>query len=139
MRQDCGNLGLCEYMKKSILEQCTQIAVRHLPKHAQSNNYRHYSFIIQGNKIVDWGTNRVAEPLYGYPAYGKLHSECDAYFKAKGLLDQKAGFEVVNIRLSSIGGLKISKPCSCCQGFLKRFGCKTVWFSTEMGFARINI
>lgn len=124
-------------MKKSLLDECARLSLVHMPKHPQHNCYRHYSFIIQRNQIVEWGVNRSSEPLIGYPKYGKLHSECSAYFKARGIMEQNKEFEVVNIRLSANGGLKISKPCPCCQNFLSKFGCRGVWFSTEAGFAKI--
>ena len=128
-------------MKRAVLEECHRIALSNIKqkKHPQWSCYKHFSFIIQDGKIVEWGMNRLAEPLLGYPAHGKLHAECDAYFKARGLLDNSEFFEVVNIRMGISGQLKISKPCTCCQQFLKRLNCREVWFSTELGFARLFI
>lgn len=126
-------------MKRTILEECHRIALSNIKqkKHPQWSCYKHFSFVIQDNKIVEWGMNRSAEPLIGYPSHGKLHSECDAYFKARGLLDNSKPFIVVNIRMGTMGQLKLSKPCACCQQFLKRLNCREIWFSTELGFARL--
>ena len=128
-------------MKKYILEECHRIALNNIKqkKHPQWDCYKHFSFIIQNGKIIEWGMNRSAEPLIGYPEWGKLHAECDAYFKAKGLLDTSDPFGVINIRMGINGNLKISKPCNCCQQFLKRLNCREIWFSTELGFARLII
>jgi len=128
-------------MKKMILEECYRIALNNIKqkKHPQWTSYKHFSFIIQRGRIIEWGMNRCAEPLMGYPAHGKLHSECDAYFKARGLLDNTRAFEVINIRMGSNGQLKLSKPCECCQQFLKRLNCRKVWFSTALGFTRLFI
>lgn len=126
-------------MKKKQIEHCLRIARKHLPKHPQWDAYKHYSFIFQNNKLIEWGCNRTSEPTIGYPEYGKRHSEVDAWYKAKGLMDKKS-FEVLNIRMNCKGDLKISKPCSCCYEFLKRLGCSGVWFSVgEIGFAKILI
>lgn len=128
-------------MKRTILEECYRIALSNIKqkKHPQWSCYKHFSFVVQNNKIVEWGMNRSAEPLIGYPEYGKLHSECDAYFKAKGLLDNTKAFIVINVRMGTMGQLKLSKPCSCCQQFLKRLNCREIWFSTELGFARLLV
>ena len=128
-------------MKKTIIYQCLQIAQNAIKqkKHPQWKCYKHFSFIIQQSKIIEWGMNRSSEPLIGYPEYGKLHSECDAFFKAKGLLEHNKPFQVINIRCSSDGRLKMSKPCNCCVKFLGRLGCSEVWFTTELGFARLKI
>jgi tRNA(Arg) A34 adenosine deaminase TadA len=121
-------------MKRKLLLECLSIATKNNPKHPESDCYRHFSFIIQKNKIVTWGTNRRSSPLtfLGYPAYSKMHSEIDAYYKAKGIMD-RTGFEVINIRLTKSNNLKESTPCKCCYAFLKHLGCNRIWFSTSMG------
>lgn len=125
-------------MKKRILLECLRMAKQHVPNHPEWDAFKHYSFIVQRNIIVEWGVNRTAEPLIGYPHYGKLHSECDAYFKARGLLND-GPFKVVNLRLNKTKDLRMSRPCACCQNFLKRLGCTEVWFSTDSAWAKLLI
>jgi hypothetical protein len=109
---------------------CLLIAKKTYPKHPRKTSYAHYSFIIQKNVLIEWATNCSGSPLLykGYSKYSMLHSETQAYKKAKGLL-HKESFEVINIRLNSKGELKISKPCPCCTVFLRNLGCRTIWFS----------
>lgn len=110
-------------------------------KHPEWGHYHHFSFVIQKGQLVEWATNRTASPLkkYGYPVHGKLHSESEAYRKARGLLDKKKSFDVVNIRLSKKNVLRLSRPCKCCVRFLQTVGCRSVMFSTNSGFERISL
>jgi hypothetical protein len=103
--------------------------------------YIHYTFIVQDNKIIEYGVNRPGEPPihYGYHAFNgykpKIHSEIDAYKKAKGLLVPNKWFEIVNIRLNKQGKIRMSKPCFCCENILRELGCKKFYFSHNTGFA----
>lgn len=116
-------------MKKKLLENCLSIAYGYNPKHIEP--YQHYSFVIQRNKIIEYGLNKRVSPCskLGYPKYSKVHSEVDAYFNAKTFLENKFPFEVVNIRLSRKGKVMNSKPCHCCFSFLKALDCKRVWYT----------
>ena len=125
-------------MKQTILRECVRLAKK--KNTSLDNQFRHFSFIIQRNKIIEWGTNiSKANPLtlFGYSNRSGIHSETNAYAKAKGILDKFVSFEAVNIRLNKSGELKLSKPCPCCYSFLESFGCHAVWFSTEAGFAKL--
>lgn len=124
-------------MKRKDLINCYRIAKAHVRNHPEWNCYKHYSFIYQNNQLVEWGCNRRGSPLIGYPSYGKIHSETDAYSKAKGLLIKNKPFEVVNIRLNKSGELRMSKPCNCCFNFLMNVGCKAVWYSNEIWFYKL--
>jgi hypothetical protein len=119
-------------MTNKLLDICLTIAKHYLPKHSRKNGYKHFSFIIQNNKLIEWGTNKSGPPIayLGYQKHQMIHSENLAYKRAKGLIDKNEYFEVINIRLNSSGILKISKPCTCCSIFLKNFKCRTIWFSS---------
>ena len=129
-------------VKKSILRQCLRISrQKNNPKlHPEFGKFHHFSFVIQNNKILEWGTNKTGDPLtkFGYPEYGKMHSENSAYFKAKGILDHSKPWEMVNIRLNKRNEIRVSKPCKCCSSYLRILGCKMVWFTTEAGWAKVN-
>ena len=122
-------------MKTSILNQCLKFARMKLKSH--SENYKHFSFIVQKNKVVDWGINNCKEmpAHFGYRKSSKTHAEVAAYFKAKGIM-QDGDFEIVNIRLNNDGWLRNSKPCDCCYRLLKALGCKRFYYSTNLGFKR---
>jgi len=131
-------------MKNRILNECLRIALQNNTpiKHPQWDCYKHFSFIIQSGKILEWGTNRRGSSFtfLGYEPYQKIHSEVDAYFKARGLLEKRVPFEVVNIRLNKSGVLRASNPCKCCYAYLKSLGCKRIWFTTNIeNFACINM
>lgn len=125
-------------MTKKLLQTCLTIARHYLPNHPRKDGYKHFSFIVQHNQLVEWGTNRSAPPLfyYGYEEHQMLHSENVAYKKARGLLNSGEPFEVVNIRMNIDGSIKISKPCPCCIAFLKNLGCKRIWYTDESGCFR---
>lgn len=129
-------------MSKKLLQEALRVALRNNnPRcHPEFYNYIHYTFIVQNGKILEWGTNRQGEPfIKGYSHQSKIHSETDAFRKARGLLDLREEFDVINIRLSKSGELRISKPCPCCHNFLKVMGCKRAWFTTEIGWAKVSL
>ncbi len=134
-------------MKKSLLSDALQISLMKFKKHPEYERYIHYSFIIQDNKIIEWGTNHKGIPAkhYGYckknndPTFvPKIHSEIDAFKKAKGILNKSKIFEIINIRLNKEGQIRSSKPCVCCYYLLKELGCKTFHFTEDDGFKLIR-
>jgi hypothetical protein len=131
-------------MRKNILDECLNISRRKIGTHPEYQHYIHYSFIVQGNKIIDWGTNTKGEPkiFYGYhkrmlSGKPKSHSEINAYKKARGLINKLESFECVNIRLNKRKKLRNSAPCKCCYTILSSLGCSSFWFTTNIGWARI--
>lgn len=127
-------------MKKSLLHYALNVAVTNIPRHPEYHHYLHYTFIVQGNKILEWGTNNSLEPKkhFGYHeriqhSAPKSHSELTAYKKARGLLGTKP-FELINIRLTRSGLVRLSKPCVCCHQILRELGCTKFYYSYESGF-----
>lgn len=130
-------------MTNKILDQCLRTAQKEVlqQKHPEYMSFKHWSFIVQGNKVLGAGKNRSGKAVYnfGYTNISKIHSEVDVYSKTKGILDKSKHFEIVNIRLNKLGEVKLSKPCECCYKFLNFMGCRNIYFSTEAGFARIRL
>lgn len=128
-------------MKAKLFNRCLRKAYElNTPKHPEYENYIHFSFLIRNNEIVNYGMNKKAEPFtyLGYPSYSKMHSEVDVYFRSRPRLRKDDEFEIVNIRLSRDGRIRNSTPCNCCSEFLKKLGCKTIYFTVDSGeFARI--
>lgn len=130
-------------MKKSLFKQVVKIALSKMDNHPEYDCYMHYSFVIQDNKIVDYGTNSNKTPPvhHGYNKRcliddtfkPKTHSEYAAYMRAKGLLKPKS-FEIINLRFNKVGELRLSKPCDCCYLLLKELGCKRFYYSSTIGF-----
>lgn len=106
-----------------------------LPKHDPDTRYKHFTFVIQDDVLIDWATNRCVDPfLIGYDsAYQTVHSEVLAYRRARGLLDKSKGFEMLNIRFNGQSELKCSKPCSTCLMYLKKTNLKKIFFSENNG------
>lgn len=134
-------------MKKSILTEAYKIACYKLRLHPNYDHYIHYSFIIQDNKIIEWGTNTNAVPAihFGYQArldnsdfQPKTHSEWMAYKRARGLLNKKKSFDLINIRLNRQKELKLSKPCEYCYPILMSIGCRKIYYSDDLGFLRTS-
>jgi len=130
-------------MKKSILNQCIKNSLKFNTeeKHPQFDCYKHYSYIIQNNSIIEWGVNRAGPPPNCYKPHQKIHSEYVAYCKARGLLNKQKSFDLINIRLNKLGEFRLSKPCSCCFNFLQSMGCRNVYFSTGVNnaFAKMSL
>lgn len=133
-------------MKKSILDESLNIAMSKTKTHPEYYCYLHFSFVVQNNKIVEWGRNNKGVPAIHYGYHDRIndknfrpktHSEIDAYKKAKGLLDGD-GFEMVNIRLTRLKQIRLSKPCNCCYRLLKALGCKVFYYSSEIGFLTVR-
>lgn len=131
-------------MKKSLLRDAMNIALKKLDNHHEK--YKHWTFIVQHNRIVDWATNNSGtSPLVlRYKKLGKdksfmpkTHAELAAWKKSKGIMDN-GPFEAINIRLSKKGQMLISAPCICCYGFLKEMGCSSVYFTTKSGWSKVK-
>ena len=128
-------------IKKNILNECLRTArEKHGPTHPSwGHKAVHYSFVVQGNKILEVGVNRpdASPPIhYGYPAYADTHSELDAWRKARGILEDKK-WEIVNIRLlQEIPDYPLADaaPCNACMLFLMDRNCRRFYFSTSTGW-----
>jgi hypothetical protein len=112
---------------------------KHGPSHpAWKKKAVHYSFIVQNNKILEMGMNRPnsGPPIYyGYPRYAEMHSEIDAWGKAKGILEDDM-WEIVNIKLTKkVPNFPMADaaPCEWCMLFLVARGCKHFYFTTNSG------
>ena len=121
---------------KSILRECIREAQRKLSRHDQP--WKHFSFIV-ADKVISCATNKTAPPLtrYGYPSFGKLHSETEAFRKCRSIVPP--AYICINIRLNRDGSLRNSCPCDPCFKFLKYTGCTSVYFTTSHDFARIKL
>jgi len=129
-------------MNSKLIVSAIRISRERLKNHPEFlfKGYIHFSFLILRGKLIAIGLNhRGNNPIqYGYPTYGKIHSEIDSYRKAKGLLKGDS-FSLINIRLGRRGILRNSKPCLFCQNLLKELNCKEICYSTERGFDSLSI
>ena len=134
-------------MNKRILSDCLRTARANLSSHVEYSNYPVYSFIVQDNKVLGWGTNASGDvdgPLASmYNARvahnnfrSKIHAEYRCYNRVKGLLQRDKTFEIVNIRLNRRYETRLAAPCSCCTKFLNSLNCSHAYFSTDIGWAK---
>lgn len=131
-------------MKKTILQECIRLSLKKISRHPEKKCYLHFAYIVSEGKIASWGWNSAVEPPvhYGYHELRdknfkpKFHAEISAYKRAKRLFDR---FEIVNIRMNKNGDLKLSHPCKCCYGLMKALGCKRFYYSSDMGFLKLDI
>ena len=126
-------------MKKSILYDCLMQANDYKNRHV--NQFKHFTFIVQRNKIIGWGKNQATlhSRVPGYPEYSWIHSEAAALKRAHMNTKSQESFSVINIRINRFGELRCSKPCQCCEFYLRLFGCKEVYYTTLSGFERMKL
>lgn len=131
-------------MKRSIIDECIRRArMKHGPNHPSwSHKAAHYTFVVQNNKILEMGVNRpdMKPPEhYGYPAHSDLHSEIDAWRKARGILDKRQQWEILNIKLLRTDGYPTADaaPCNPCVLFLISQGCLRFYFTTSTGTGQV--
>jgi hypothetical protein len=125
-------------MKKALIKQILCLCNKRLTRHPELNNFPHYSFVIRNGKIVSWARNSKVEPPrhFGYHRDGdatfrpKYHAELAAYRKNP----VKPPFQIVNVRMSRQGSLRISKPCLACAKLMTALGCNKFYYSFNDGF-----
>lgn len=130
-------------MKEFLLNQALNHAFKNLKKHPELNNFPHWSFVVVDSKIISTGVNQKTSPpkYFGYhnlidPTFiPKYHSELRAIKKAK----IKNSFSLINVRLNKFGEIKNSMPCLKCKNILIEFNCKTVFYSTELGWQKLRL
>ena len=129
-------------VKKAIFSKVLRISKRkNKETHPRwGTGKHHFSFVVQNNKVLSIGTNRDGQVYRWYPDFSIMHSENDAYRKAKGLLEPSKPFCIINVKLNKSGKVRYARPCSCCCKFLSTVGCKKAFFTEEgKGFGKILI
>ena len=130
-------------MNTADLYQCLDIANKEFEKH-QADTFRHWSFIFQNGKVLEWAQNRLGNPVglhkLGYlDKRHSIHAEPRAFMKARGILNRRKAWECVNVRLGANREPRMSLPCWRCLNFLKALDCSMIHFTTKEGiFAHFN-
>lgn len=94
--------------------------------HLPQSNKRHFSFIVDGNKIlsVGWNNGWKTHPMaykFGH-RYHSIHSELAAILNINFPPAQLQDYEILNLRLNKEGGLVHARPCFHCCHLLCSFG-----------------
>lgn len=102
------------------------------------DTYQHYSFLVDGNKIISWGKNnkKKSHPFsarHGY-TYFKIHSELAAIKEFPYSLAELEGlYSMVNVRLNKKLEIMLAAPCFQCIRMLDFFGIREIIYSNEKG------
>lgn len=100
------------------------------------SDYKHFSFIIQKNRIraIGWNSLRT-HPLafkMGYK-YSFVHSELSAITRFEGPPKELKNCTMVNVRLGKEGNILYSRPCKHCLKLLNAFNMRNVFYTTKQG------
>lgn len=129
-----------------IFNKVKEISFALLNEHPTDHRCRHFSFIIDGSRILKIGFNRdKTHPknlLYDYRnRRGELmsnqigiHSEMDAVIKL-GATDC-SGLVIVNTRINRNNCLDLSKPCRGCVDMIRRLNFKKIYYNDNYGMFR---
>jgi len=121
-----------------VFNKIKEVSYALLNEHPSSHRCRHFSFILDGNKILKIGFNRSkTHPrnlLYNYKnRRGEfmadqigIHSEMDAVIKL-GATDC-SGLSIVNTRINRNNELDMSKPCSGCLHMLRSLNFNNIYY-----------
>lgn len=121
-----------------IFNKVREVSYALLNEHPADHRCRHFSFIVNGSRILKIGFNRSkTHPknlLYNYcNRRGEsmsteigIHSEMDAVIKF-GESDC-SGLTIINTRINRNNQFDISKPCAGCMDMLKRLHFKKVFY-----------
>jgi len=104
-----------------------------------SKKQRHFiaCVIYKGSKMIGLGVNNqikthsVASKHYDYPY---IHAEFDA-IKSTGFKKTKKA--TAYVARYSLSDYNMCKPCKSCQAFLRKFGVKKVFFTSNNGIDSI--
>ena len=123
-------------MNISTLQQLVTKS-RQLLELVPDQKFWHFSFILERNKVLSFGWNKMAKThpyalRHGYE-HGFLHSEVDAVKNFPGTPAGLSRCALVNIRIGRQGQICLSKPCDCCTKFLIGLDFKEVLYSQDDG------
>jgi len=127
-----------------IFNKVKEISFALLNEHPSLHRCRHFSFIVDGSRIIKIGFNRSkTHPRnlkYSYVnRTGQymgdqvgVHSEMDAVIKLG--MSNCTGLTIINTRIDRNNKLAMSKPCQGCTDMLKQLNFSNVYYYNGVGF-----
>ena len=108
-----------------------------MSRHSTASNFKLGAVIARGKKILGTGFN---DPYKTHPRsntpYQFIHAELSAILSAKTDL---TGASIYVYRRGYKGRPLLSKPCEHCMELLAREGIKTVFYTTDGGYAKFDL
>lgn len=131
-------------MKKSQVRAFMHEARKNVDKHPiwehpKRPKFFHFTYLMQHGNLLAVGMNRMGQAPSWYPEHALIHSEVDAWRRCKNQLDLNSKFEILNLRFNRFGDVRMSKPCNSCHRLLYELGCGRVYFTTDLGLAKMDI
>lgn len=122
-------------LSQKIINKCTKLAMASFD--LPNSSKKHFSFIIERNKIVSFGWNDgwKSHPLaakYGHRFSG-IHSELAAIRNFPYPPGYIKNFTLLNIRIRNDKTCGMSRPCLACFNLLAHFGLYNIFYSNEKG------
>lgn len=103
---------------------------------SEVHSFKHGAVLVKGGKIIAYGINNNKKPgCLAHEIYGekKWHSETDVLTKVRRKNVDGAILYIAGI--SKADNIILSKPCECCNHFIKQFNLKAVYYSNKLGQA----
>lgn len=128
-------------MNYRTLEKLIEFAVADAPN--INHNFKHFSFIVERNKILSIGRN---DPNKTHPMANKfghrfncIHSELSALVNFPRPNTHLKNCDIINIRVRSDDTIGISRPCNICAYMLRIFKLRNVYYTNRGGeFEKLN-
>lgn len=116
-------------LKKRIIQ--TSYNLINLP----NSNQKHFSYIVDGNKILSvgvnnsWKTHTLAKKYQH--RFSCIHSEISAIIRYQYQEEYLSRCKIINVRINKAGEICLAKPCKKCMPVLESIGFKEVWFTNN--------
>ena len=119
-------------MKRKFFELAKKLS-------AKSNHPKHQlgCVIVDKNRIVSVGFNKIKTHTKSTHAFQMLHAELDAIIGVDK--EELRGCTAYLYRNTKNGNLAISKPCLACEMALKEAGVKTVHYTVDGGYETLSL
>lgn len=86
------------------------------------------ALVVSKNQVLSVGYNQPkTHPISSDTAQQQLHAEMDALLRCENV----EGAEIIVVRTKPSGKPGLAKPCDICQGILRRFGVRRVFYTID--------
>lgn len=97
------------------------------------DNYRHAACIVRGGRMIKTSTNSTKEGILSDPLYKNKHTHAELALLCKLDPEMIEGAILYVSGLTKEGRKNLSKPCECCQAYIRKFNLKAVYYSLPDG------